>query len=172
MRKKTGRKASPLLFQHTAPPVENMQSVFSAKKERSRRRREEMDNAALQAAKRVKQTDKESKIGMIESPAAVRDQIHDYNLEQAEIQESQARKPAFQRLKSFREMGIEERLTYLFNFPKQLPPVACILTVEENQQIRGFIIGKDDKAVMVKLMDGEEISLFTKKITEVRMVGI
>lgn len=170
MRKKTARKASPLLFQHTAPPAENMQSTFSAKKEQSRRRREEMDKAAL--AKRAKQTDKESNIGMIESPAAVRDQIHDYNLEQAEIQESQARKPAFQRLKSFREMGIEERLTYLYNFPKQLPPVACILTVEENQQIRGFIIGKDERAVTVKLMDGEEISLFTKKITEVRMVGI
>ncbi|MCE4050496.1 MULTISPECIES: CotO family spore coat protein [Bacillaceae] len=173
MRKKTARKASPLLFQHTPFPAENMQSTFSARKAQTRKRREEIENAALQAAKTKteKQTDKEH-IGMIESPGAVRDKIHDYNVEQAEQQESQERKPAFRRLKSFREMGIEERLTYLFNFPKQLPPVACILTVEENQQIRGFITGKDDKKVSVKLMDGEEISLFTKKITDVRMVGI
>ncbi|MCT2342771.1 CotO family spore coat protein [Niallia taxi] len=174
MRKKTARKESPLLFQHKPIVKENMQTTFSAKKAQrvKQKQREEMERTAMLESKKEKISEKDSAIGMIETPAAVRDQIHEYHVEQAEQQETPVRQPAFRKLKSFRDMDVEEKLIYLFNFPKQLPPVACIVTVADGQQFRGFIIGKADKTVTVKLMDGEEISLFTKKIIEVKMVGM
>lgn len=173
MRKKTARKESPLLFQHTPPVKENMQTIFSAKKAQrvKQKQREEIERTAMLESKKEKISEDDSAIGMIETPAAVRDQIHEYHVEQAE-QETPVRQPAFRKLKSFRDMDVEEKLSYLFNFPKQLPPVACIVTVADGQQFRGFIIGKADKTVTVKLMDGEEITFFTKKINEVKMVGM
>jgi len=68
-------------------------------------------------------------------------------------------------------MTITERLEYLLNFPKQLPPVPCIvITINEN--VRGFVTALDGEKVELKLMDQTLTTINVHTIQEVKMIGI
>lgn len=79
--------------------------------------------------------------------------------------------PSFKRLKSFKEMDTGERLNYLLNFPKQIPPVPCIFETGESS-FRGLLIGKTEDTIKIKLLDGRVKELNIKSIIEIRMVGL
>ena len=68
-------------------------------------------------------------------------------------------------------MEIIEKLEYLLNFPKQLPPVPC-LVITANENVRGFVIDLKEDKVDIKLMDQTTITLNIPVIQEVRMIGI
>lgn len=79
--------------------------------------------------------------------------------------------PTFQRLKSFKEMNILERLDYLINFPKQLIPVSCQFETED-QSIRGFLVNKTEESIEVRKHDGDVITIDIKSLKEVKMLGM
>ena len=74
----------------------------------------------------------------------VQDIIHKYHLEQSDQEETDVKSTkkqamySFNRIKGFKEMTILEKLNYLENFPKQLPPVPCIF-MTNNSSIKGFL---------------------------------
>lgn len=98
--------------------------------------------------------------------------------EQEQEQEQEVDKPRknpsshfFQKVKSFREMNTIERLEYLHNFPKQLPPVPCLFQTE-NRAIRGYLNGKTNDEIEVLLFDKTLKTLSIKELKSVRMIGL
>ncbi|GIN62991.1 hypothetical protein J27TS8_29840 [Robertmurraya siralis] len=78
---------------------------------------------------------------------------------------------SFKRVKPFREMNIEEKLDYLTHFPRQLPPVPCLFQTED-KVLRGILKEKKEQEVIVKLFDKTEVTIPTKDLIEVRMIGL
>jgi hypothetical protein len=84
----------------------------------------------------------------------------------ADIQRS-----SFSRVKPFKEMDVLERLDYLINFPKVLPPVPCVFnTVEGSYQ--GYLSKSDENQVTIKFHDQTTKTLPLDSIKEVMMIGI
>ncbi|GKU81818.1 CotO family spore coat protein [Niallia sp. NCCP-28] len=180
-KKKIEDKNSPAFIQKPNPSIVNntMQKTFSSKKFK-----EEKQKANLESKKReeqLQQLEKQKKIleKAIQVPTEkftdsnsldVQKQIIEYNESQGK-EEKQHKQSAFKRLKSFKEMSIDEKLIYLLNFPKQLPPVPCIV-ITENQNVRGFVLEKDDNYVQLKLMNESVMKISLAKIQEVKMIGL
>ncbi|MEH7346416.1 CotO family spore coat protein [Bacillus sp. JJ1532] len=105
--------------------------------------------------------------------------IEEFEAENRETQEDKPFTPhikkmpslSFKRLKSFKEMNTEERLNYLLNFPKQLPPVPCMFETDASS-FRGVLIGKTEEMIEIKLLDGKTKELHIQSIKEIRMVGL
>ncbi|WP_400246557.1 CotO family spore coat protein [Niallia sp. JL1B1071] len=164
--------SKPYLSQSGTKKMEgNMQVSYSAKISKQKQYKELMEKKQkeemLQEIKEKKELTKEGAEKQA-STANTQEQIQNY---QEQLVEKSPRKPAFKRLKSFKEMEIVEKLEYLLNFPKQLPPVPCnVITANEN--IRGFIVDLTEGNVDIKLMDQSIVTLKITAIQEVRMIGI
>ncbi len=78
---------------------------------------------------------------------------------------------SFQRLKSFKEMSILERINYLVDFPRQLTPVSCIFETEE-KQVRGILIGKSDETIEIRKQDGKMTPININLLTDIKMIGL
>ncbi|WNS76889.1 CotO family spore coat protein [Bacillus sp. DTU_2020_1000418_1_SI_GHA_SEK_038] len=79
--------------------------------------------------------------------------------------------PSFKRLKSFKDMNTIERLNYLIDFPKQLPPVPCIFETEK-ESWRGILVGKAEETIEIKMFDGKTKSIEIQTLKEIRMSGL
>ncbi|MFT8321076.1 MAG: CotO family spore coat protein [Bacillus sp. (in: firmicutes)] len=176
MPKKKGEKTPNLFVQKSNRPVVNntMQATFSVKKSKQEKQKaklkEQMEEKMQLQEKKKAEVEKKAKY--TETSVEVQKQIEEYNKKQADtVKEEDAKKPAFRRLKSFKEMTIEEKLVYLLNFPKQLPPVACII-ITDNHNTRGFVIGKDEQSVQIKLMNESVMKISLQSIKEVKMIGL
>ncbi len=80
-------------------------------------------------------------------------------------------KASFQRLKSFKEMNILEKLDYLIDFPKQLSPVSCIFETADDS-IRGFLVKKTEESIEILKQDSKFLSIDIESLKEVKMIGI
>jgi hypothetical protein len=77
----------------------------------------------------------------------------------------------FNRVKSFKEMNLKERLDYLINFPKVLPPVPCVFyTIEQNYQ--GYLIDYQEDHITIEFHDKTTKSLAVQEIKDIIMIGI
>lgn len=164
--------SKPYLFQAGTKKMEgNMQVSYSAKISKQKQYKDLMEKKQkeemLQEIKEKKELTKESMEKQTSTPN-VQEHIQNYQEQQVE---KTPRKPAFKRLKGFKEMGIVEKLEYLLHFPKQLPPVPC-LVITTNENIRGFVVDLTEENVDLKLMDQTVITLKISTIQEVRMIGI
>ncbi|MFE8696396.1 CotO family spore coat protein [Cytobacillus sp. FJAT-53684] len=107
----------------------------------------------------------------------VQDKIEEFEIERRKREETSSfafrteRKPAFNRLKGFKEMNITEQLHYLLEFPKQLPPVACIFETDE-KTFRGFLISQTNDMIELKLFDGEIEKVRLETLKEIKMIGL
>ncbi|WP_413301986.1 CotO family spore coat protein [Bacillus sp. 1P10SD] len=85
--------------------------------------------------------------------------------------QQQKPKPSFKRVKPFKELDIKERLDYLINFPKVLPPVPCVFyTKEENYT--GYLTAYDDDQVTIQFHDQSTIDIPLLELKDVIMIGI
>jgi hypothetical protein len=93
------------------------------------------------------------------------------NLEQNEIETNKKGTPSFQRVKPFKEMNVHERLDYLMEFPKQLPPVLCIFETG-NGPVSGFISSRPSKdLVEITLLDKTIQRMKVDDLRQVKMLG-
>lgn len=182
------------------PPQVNMQEVFSARKAKELKKQMETKQATEKKAqienemKSEGKTDtkkpKKKKIHYLEDlgeetgifGASIKKKDDDGaessgNADVAKEQEQEQDTPRrsqsgiFQKVKSFREMDTLERLDYLHNFPKQLPPVPCLFQTE-NKAIRGYLNGKKNDEIEVLLFDKTSKTLSVKELKSVRMIGL
>jgi len=89
--------------------------------------------------------------------------------QQAAYQEKH--RSSFNRVKSFKELDIKERLEYLINFPKVLPPVPCLFNTGE-KSIQGYLSKYQDDQVTIKFHDQTTETLAVHEIKDIIMIGI
>jgi hypothetical protein len=98
--------------------------------------------------------------------ADIIEELPERNLETKEEQ-----KRSFKRVKSFKEMNIGERLEYLRNFPKALPPVPCVFQTAE-KPYQGYLLDFNEQEVTIKLPNQSVEIIARSALTEVSMIGI
>jgi hypothetical protein len=76
----------------------------------------------------------------------------------------------FKRVKSFKEMNTEEKVDYLVNFPKLLPPVPCVF-IMSNSSIRGFLVSKIEEEIEIKTFDEKIIHIQTNELNDIKIIG-
>jgi len=127
----------------------------------------------------IKQAEKSKEEKPKSEPKAEVDQEQDIpaaeevqaTIEEFEEEHLERNKKGLRRLKSFREMDIEERLDYLAYFPKKLPPVPCLFQTK-TKEIRGTLMEKTEEQVVIKLFDKTEIALPINDLIAIRMIGL
>ena len=94
------------------------------------------------------------------------------NSENFEIgQHQKTHRGSFNRVKPFKEMDLNERLDYLINFPKVLPPVPCVFyTAEKNYQ--GYLTEYDQDQVTIQFHDQTVKTFPLGELRDVIMIGI
>lgn len=86
-------------------------------------------------------------------------------------EQQQTSRAPLKRVKPFKEMEINERLDYLLNFPKVLPPVPCnFYTNEGNYQ--GYLTEYDQHHVTIKFHDQTTKTFPLEELKDVMMIGI
>ncbi|MGD6855219.1 CotO family spore coat protein [Bacillus infantis] len=182
MEKKT---KEPMLYIHQPSfkmPDIKMQEVYSAKNAKKQEKlpadRQTADNSKKSKPSGQREESIFGPAGpelvSAERKEVVQSAISDYQDAHLEKKEEESRKQgffSFQRVKPFKEMNVEERLEYLVNFPKQLPPVPCLIFTEE-KTFRGIVQSMpSEHEVEIKLMDQSLETISIKSIKEIRMIG-
>jgi hypothetical protein len=184
---KQQQKREPLLYIHQPefqPPKVKMQEAFSAKQAEKRKQQllklKQQDTTVESVEKkavRKMEVQEERVFGAKPIPKEpelsiqkVQETIEEY--ENSNVEENQRSHGfSFKRVKPFREMNIDEKLDYLANFPRQLPPVPCLFQTE-NKAMRGLLKEKSGDVVVLKLFDKTEVSVPINDLIEVRMIGL
>ena len=68
-------------------------------------------------------------------------------------------------------MSIKERLTYLIEFPKQLPPVPCIFIANGNT-FKGFLIDQTNEMIDIKQLNGDALKIAISELEDIKMIGL
>jgi hypothetical protein len=91
--------------------------------------------------------------------------------ETLENEEEHKAKAPFKRVKPFKEMDVKERLDYLINFPKVLPPVPCVFfTAEKNYQ--GYLTAYADNQITIQFHDQTSKDIPLDELKDIIMIGI
>lgn len=83
----------------------------------------------------------------------------------------QERKRTFNRIKGFKEMNLIERLEYLANFPKALPPVPCVYYTEE-KNYQGYLVEYNEQEITIRIPNQKTETIPVKNIKDIIMIGI
>ncbi|MCS0791725.1 spore coat CotO family protein [Cytobacillus firmus] len=158
-------------------PETRMQTVYSSRKAELDRKLEQKESVPEPADKINEQAMPEEKTENM-TEIKVKEAIEEFEAGREEKKESasfafttEKRKPAFNRVKSFKEMDTLERLDYLIDFPKQLPPIPCIFETGE-KAIRGFLVSKNEEWIEIKLFDDTIEQLNLQSLNTVKMIGL
>lgn len=165
MSKKSDKK--PLLYiqqSFSMTPSKNMQEIFTFKQESDHLTEE-------QEAETNKKTISLEKKEVNQENLSNEQPLLEKLLEASSTLPEDINRAIFTRVKPFKEMDVKERLEYLINFPKVLPPVPCVFyTHEENYQ--GYLTKYEDDQITVKFHDQTTKIFPLEKITNVIMIGI
>lgn len=178
-----GNLKDPLLYiqqPNISFPQANMQEVFTTrgtkKTEPASQDVPAEDNLLQeQAVEEEKGAGKEETSHLITESKTAQEVLDNYEIKQDSGQStfafSATRRASFNRVKSFKEMNLQERINYLYNFPQQLPPVPCIFESAE-ESIRGFLVGRTAEEIEVRKMDGTIIKMTIASLNSVKMIGL
>jgi len=160
------KSKGPLLYVHQSfartPTNHNMQEIYTNK-----RNLESLEEKILPVNESHKKISL-SKKDLFQEPIPI-DVVKSENLQTAPQQQTHRR--SLNRVKPFKEMDLNERLDYLINFPKVLPPVPCVFsTTEENYQ--GYLTEYDHHQVTIKLYDQTIKTVPLEELKDVIMIGI
>ncbi|WP_186328800.1 CotO family spore coat protein [Bacillus sp. X1(2014)] len=75
------------------------------------------------------------------------------------------------RVKPFKEMNIEERLDYLKNYPRVLPPAPCVFVTEENNY-QGYLTEYDGQDVTIRFHDQTTKTVPVHALTNIILIGL
>ncbi|PFP29677.1 hypothetical protein COJ96_08255 [Bacillus sp. AFS073361] len=166
----TKKSNGPLLYIHqpfSRTPAMNMQDIFTAKQEllvdleKEMPLNEENNNKEISLAKK--------EIGSkIENPST---KPHKNSQGTASKPPQKRQLTSFKRVKPFKEMSIEERIEYLKNYPKVLPPAPCVFVTEENNY-QGYLIDYDGQDVTIRFHDKTTKTVPVHELTNILLIGI
>jgi hypothetical protein len=163
MEKKT--KRGPLLYVAQTfldTPVKNMQEIFTNRQDvqlplEETPLEEESNKKFFEVSLAKTDLPKESKVKEVK--------------QEKKIQSNQEKQRAFNRVKGFKEMDLMERLVYLDNFPKALPPVPCVFYTEE-KNYQGYLVQYNEQDVTIRFPNQTTETIPFKNLKDVMMIGI
>lgn len=163
MEKKT--KRGPLLYVSQTfldTPVKNMQEIFTNRQEvqlpmEEPQQEEESNKKVYEVSLAKTDLTKESKVKEVK--------------QEKKTQSNQEKQRAFNRVKGFKEMNLLERLEYLDNFPKALPPVPCVFYTEE-KNYQGYLVEYNEQDVTIRFPNQTTETIPFKNLKDVMMIGI
>lgn len=149
-----------------------MQDTYSLKQAEQRNRQQLIEKSPELEEKQIKKSKDKNEVKETTtlSSEQVQQTIEEYDLKQTEVKQKK-HGYGLRRLKTFREMDIEEKLDYLHQFPKQLPPVPCLFQTA-NKALRGLLLDKTDDHIVLRLLDKSEATVGIKDLIEIRMIGL
>jgi hypothetical protein len=163
MEKRT--KRGPLLYVSQTfldTPVKNMQEVFTNRQE-------------VQLPIEEPQLEAESNKKVFEVSLAKTDVRKESKVKEAKqenrSQSNQEKQRAFNRVKGFKEMDLMERLEYLDNFPKALPPVPCVFYTEE-KNYQGYLVQYNEQDVTIRFPNETTETIPFKNLKDIMLIGI
>jgi hypothetical protein len=188
----TKRKEKEPLFYIQQPtfqfPTIKMQETYSSKRAESIKKAQmnqlietntkQAVEEEKEAGTKLQKEAKEVKLNKSDSflHEKVQDTLEEFETDRRKKEENTAsafrteRKPSFQRVKSFKEMSIMERLQYLMEFPKQLPPVPCIFIANGNT-FKGFLNDQLNEYIEIKLINGNVMKISLTELEDIKMIG-
>ncbi|KOP81762.1 CotO family spore coat protein [Cytobacillus solani] len=189
----TKRKEKEPLFYIQQPtfqfPTIKMQETYSSKRAESLKEaqmnesietkaKQEVEEEKLSGTKFQKEAHGEKLIKAdLFQEEKIQDTLEEFETDRRKKEENTAlsfrteRKPSFQRVKSFKEMNIMERLQYLMEFPKQLPPVPCLFIANGNT-VKGFLNDQLNEFIEIKLLNGETMKISLSELEDIKMIGL
>jgi Spore coat protein CotO len=158
-------KRGPLLYVSQTfldTPVKNMQEVFTNRQEvqlpiEEPQLEEESSKKVLEVSLAKTDLPKQSKVKEVK--------------QEEKSQNNQEKKRTFNRVKGFKEMNLIERLEYLDNFPKALPPVPCVFYTEE-KNYQGYLVEYNKQDVTIRFPDQTTETIPFESLKNVMMIGI
>ncbi|USK40308.1 spore coat CotO family protein [Cytobacillus firmus] len=156
-------------------PENRMQTIYSSRK--AEKERKQNENLLDFAVPKEVQKEPEEKIEKTAGQMEVQEAIEEFESGREEKKgasfafTTEKRKPSFNRVKSFKEMDTLERLDYLIDFPKQLPPIPCTFETGE-KAIRGFLVSKNEEWIEVKLFDERIEKINLQSLNAIKMIGL
>ncbi|MEH7115498.1 CotO family spore coat protein [Neobacillus niacini] len=91
--------------------------------------------------------------------------------EEIKSQTNQEKQRTFNRVKSFKEMDLMDRLEYLANLPKALPPVPCVFYTDE-KNYQGFLVGFNEQDMTIRIPNQSTETIPLKNLKDIIMIGI
>ncbi|WP_312471270.1 CotO family spore coat protein [Neobacillus sp.] len=141
----------------------NMQEIYTSKQEKEHLIEEKAGNVSKRKISLAKKELKHEPI-----PIEV---VNSENPQPISSAQDQKQRASFKRVKPFKEMELNERLDYLINFPKVLPPVPCVFyTAEESYQ--GYLVDYDNHQLTIQFHDQTSKTLSLNELKDVIMIGI
>ncbi|KUP07543.1 hypothetical protein Q75_04745 [Bacillus coahuilensis p1.1.43] len=98
-------------------------------------------------------------------------QIHEETVEKTEQPISRDRKPAFQRVKPFKEMDVEERLLHLNRFKGGKAPFPCTFVTNEGYY-KGILVEYENDTIEVKPFQGEHVTFHRRQLEDILLIGL
>ena len=155
----------PLLYLHQpfarTPANHSMQEMYSSKQEQEPI--DEMTQGKLPSAIAGE---------MQQSRKPASPEITDKEKYQQEAAVLKAKsKPAFTKVKPFKEMEVREKIEYLLNLPSVLAPIACVFYTLDGKY-QGFVIGEEANQLTIKTAGETTHIVPISDITNIVMIGI
>ncbi|WP_164745636.1 CotO family spore coat protein [Neobacillus mesonae] len=146
----------------------NMQEVYTIKPE--------IEDAVEEIkAGSEKKINAASKAGSFREPIPI--EINKMNIRPAVEDTETETKPkasinsTLKRVKPFNEMDIRERIDYLLNIPKVLPPVPCVFYTT-NQNYQGYLLNHDENQVTIQFHNKTTKTISVDEIKNIIMIGL
>lgn len=158
----TEKGRGPTLYIHQpftrTPTNNNMQNVYTNKQEMGQKQEEEPKGEERKRKKLSKTREAELEPILVE-----------VSNEEKPFEEKT--RPSFNRVKGFKEMDISERLQYLINFPKMLPPVPCVFYTT-NQNYQGYLSEYLEDQITIQFHDQTTKTLAVKDLKDIIMIRV
>ena len=166
MSKKTSK--GPLLFIHqpfARTPANNMQDIYTSRQEDVQV--EEEEPIEVESKKKISLAKKE----ILQEPIP-KEVTKSDNPQTTSAPTNQGNHhSSFKRVKPFKEMNVEERLDYLINYPKVLPPPPCVFITDEGNY-QGYLTEYDGNEVTIRFHDQTMKNVSVNALKNVMLIGI
>jgi hypothetical protein len=171
----TKKSKGPLLYIHqpfARTPATNMQDTYTTREElvvEEERPSEDESKKKISLAKKEiipEQINKDVK--KLENPSTT---PQTKTPETSATTHQKRQHTTFNRVKPFKEMNIEERLDYLINYPKVLPPAPCVFATEE-KNYQGYLIEYDGQEATIRFHDQSTKTVPVHELKNVLLIGI
>lgn len=143
------------------PFKENMQEIYTSKQ-----KKEQLIEEGNAGKRRISLAKKE----WIQEPIPI--EINSDNPQSiSSAQHPEKSQPSFKRVKPFKDLELKEKLDYLINFPKVLPPVPCVFyTADRNYQ--GYLTDYDQYQITITFHDQTSKTFPVEELKDIIMIGI
>ncbi|MBT2729324.1 hypothetical protein J7E63_20740 [Bacillus sp. ISL-75] len=157
------KSKGPLLYIHqpfARTPATNMQDIYTS-------RQEEEKPLEAESQKKISLLKKE----IVQEPIGTEGSRSDNPATKSPRSIQERQHSPFNRVKPFKEMDIKERLDYLINYPKVLPPPPCVFITEE-KNYQGYLTEYDGNEVTIRFHDQSTNTVPVHALKGVILIGI